>query len=202
MTPKFNECGFKSALSLGCGGRSYLGRLHTCTPYRTTRTAALEEIDRYQQTEDFSSVTNGILLSDDEIRRRYVIKHLLILPGISKQAYKKAFQADILKDYPIIKSWIDKGWLEESHGEIGYDDAGCNGASYDDANCNGASRDDVNCNGAGSYDADCSGANCGNGGRSDRNHDDAGHENISHDYIRLTQEGLGLSDYIGPKLIS
>lgn len=38
--PAFDECGFKSALSLGCGGRSYLGRLHTCTPYRTTRNAA------------------------------------------------------------------------------------------------------------------------------------------------------------------
>ena len=94
MLPKFNECGFKSALSLGCGGRSYLGRLHACTPYRTTRIAALEEIERYQRTEDFSFVTNGILLSDDEIKRRYVIKHLLILPGISKQAYTKAFHTD------------------------------------------------------------------------------------------------------------
>ena len=113
MLPKFNECGFKSALSLGCGGRSYLGRLHACTPYRTTRSAALEEIERYQRTEDFSFVTNGILLSDDEIKRRYVIKHLLILPGISKQAYRKAFQTDLLEDFPIIKDWMDQDWLDE-----------------------------------------------------------------------------------------
>ena len=138
--PEFNECGLKSALSLGCGGRSYLGRLHSCTPYRTTRSAALEEIGRYQRTEDFSFVTNGILLSDDEMKRRYVIKHLLILPGISKQAYRKAFQADLLEDFPIIKNWMDQGWLEEHHG--------------------------------------------------------------GHDYIGLTPEGLGLSDYIGPQLIS
>ena len=140
MLPKFNECGFKSALSLGCGGRSYLGRLHACTPYRTTRRDALKEIECYQRTEDFSFVTNGILLSDDEIKRRYVIKHLLILPGISKQAYRKAFQADLLEDFPIIKDWMDQDWLEE--------------------------------------------------------HDSG------HDYIGLTHEGLGLSDYIGPQLIS
>lgn len=140
MPPKFNECGFKSALSLGCGGRSYLGRLHACTPYRTTRRAALKEIERYQRTEDFSFVTNGILLSDDEIKRRYVIKHLLILPGISKQAYKKAFQADLLEAFPIIKDWMEQGWLEEHYGD--------------------------------------------------------------HDYIGLTSEGLGLSDYIGPQLVS
>ena len=140
MFPKFNECGLKSALSLGCGGRSYLGRLHTCTPYRTTRNAALEEIERYRRTEDFSFVTNGILLSDDEIKRRYVIKHLLILPGISKQAYRKAFHNDLLEDFPIIKDWMDQHWLEK--------------------------------------------------------HD------IGQDYIGLTPEGLGLSDYIGPQLIS
>ena len=139
LLPEFSECGLKSALSLGCGGRSYLGRLHTCTPYRTTRNAAMEEIARYQQTEDFSSVSNGILLSDEELRRRYVIKHLLILPGISRQAYQKAFQADVLEDFPILKDWIRQGWVEER---------------------------------------------------------------CCCDHIGLTTEGLGLSDYIGPQLIS
>ncbi|MDE7186201.1 MAG: radical SAM protein, partial [Lachnospiraceae bacterium] len=138
--PVFSECGLKSALSLGCGGRSYLGRLHFCTPYRTTRDAAIKEIEQYRRTVDFSSVSNGILLSDDELKRRYVIRHLLILPGISKQAYRRAFQADVLEDFPIIRDWIGRGWLEE------------------------------NCHDAG--------------------------------YIGLTQEGLGLSDYIGPQLIS
>ncbi|MCM1539785.1 MAG: STM4012 family radical SAM protein [Blautia sp.] len=137
VSSEFSECGLKSALSLGCGGRSYLGRLHACTPYRTTRTAALEEIQRFQRTEDFSSVTNGILLSDDEIRRRYVIKHLLILPGLLRQAYQRAFGTDVLKDFPVLRDWMECGWLEEKH-----------------------------------------------------------------DYLALTQEGLGLSDYIGPQLIS
>ena len=145
--PEFCECGLKSALSLGCGGRSYLGRLHTCTPYRITRSAALEEIERYQRLEDFSSVTNGILLTEEEVKRRYVIKHLLILPGISEKAYEKAFRSRLREDFPVIADWIRRGWLREAD----------NGGE-------------------------------GRGSQSD--------------CIGLTEEGLGLSDYIGPQLIS
>lgn len=135
--PDFCECGLKSALSFGCGGRSYLGRLHACTPYKTTRTAAMEEIRAFQETGDFLSVKNGILLSEDEWKRRYVIRHLLMLPGISQQAYRSAFGSELSDDFPLIPKWLARGWLRE--------------------------------------DADL---------------------------IGLTEEGLGLSDYIGPQLIS
>ena len=82
-------------------------------------------------------VHHGILLSDDELKRRYVIKHLMIIPGISKNAYKKAFASDLLVDFPIINEWINTGWIDENN-----------------------------------------------------------------DFICLTEIGLSLSDYIGPKLIS
>lgn len=185
--PEFSECGLKSALSLGCGGRSYLGRLHTCTPYRTTRNAALEEIERYQRTEDFSSVSNGILLSDEELKRRYVIKHLLILPGISRQAYKRAFQADVLEDFPIIKDWIGQGWLEERCGNAGCD------ALDRDGRAHGNGNGDV---------LDRAGRNNGNGNGDALDYDGRAYSVNDHNYIGLTTEGLGLSDYIGPQLIS
>lgn len=133
----FSECGFKSTLSLGCGGRTYLGRLHTCTPYKITRCAALEEINNYIQIKDHMIVNHGIILSDEELKRRYVIKHILMIPGISKKAYKKAFDSDLLVDFPIINEWIKSGWIDETQ-----------------------------------------------------------------DFICLSEVGLGLSDYIGPQLIS
>lgn len=139
---EFSECGLKSALSLGCGGRSYLGKLHTCTPYRTKRSEALEEIQAYKCKEEYFSVTNGMILSEDEMKRRYVIKHLLMLPGISTQAYKQTFGKEAWEDFPILKKWIEQGWLQQTGGGVG------------------------------------------------------------PDYIGLTTEGLGLSDYIGPQLIS
>lgn len=133
----FQECGFTGALALGCGGRSYLGRLHICTPYRTTRKGIMEEIERYLAREDFFAAADGIVLSDEELKRRYVIKHLLIRPGISKGAYRRDFGADAAADFPVFRMWTERGWLE-----------------------------------------------------------DAG------EFLALTEEGLGLSDYLGPQLIS
>ena len=76
------------------------------------------------------------------MKRRYVIKHLLMLPGISTQAYKQTFGKEAWEDFPILKKWIEQGWLQQTGGGVG------------------------------------------------------------PDYIGLTTEGLGLSDYIGPQLIS
>ena len=198
---EFSECGLKSALSLGCGGRSYLGRLHTCTPYRTNRNAALKEIQEYQRKEDFFSVTNGILLSEDEIKRRYVIKHLLFLPGISAQAYKQAFQKDIWEDFPVLRQWVEQGWLQENHG-------GFEHGAMDHNVSNGTAPDN-------------SGMRLGCMEHTSEPLELP--EYIGHtseplelpeyigltteplelpEYIGLTTEGLGLSDYIGPQLIS
>ena len=151
LQAEFRECGFTGALSLGCGGRSYLGRLHTCTPYRTTRQGALEEIEAYLEREDFLTVTNGILLSDTEIRRRYVIKHLLIRPGIAKKAYRQIFGNEVTEDFPILRNWMASGWLEEKRYQGNGEGTGCQEDS---------------------------------------------------EFLSLTEEGLGLSDYIGPQLIS
>lgn len=126
----FCECGFKSTLSLGCGGRTYLGKLHTCTPYKITRCAALKEIDNYIQTDNHMIVNHGILLSDEEVKRRYVIKHLLILPGISKKAYKKAFNSNLLMDFPIISEWIKSGWIDETQDFIGLSEVGLGLSDY------------------------------------------------------------------------
>lgn len=144
------ECGLTGALSLGCGGRSYLGRLHTCTPYQITRREVLEEIAGFGQQEDFLAVSHGIELSEEEMRRRYVIKHVLIHPGISGKAYRRAFGRELMVDFPILGEWLERGWLREE-------------------NWSGEEKAVV---------------------------EDAG------DLLCLTEEGLALSDYIGPMLIS
>ncbi len=144
------ECGLTGALSLGCGGRSYLGRLHACTPYQITRREALEEIAGFGQQEDFLAVRHGILLSEEERRRRYVIKHVLIRPGISRDAYRRAFGRELMVDFPILGEWLERGWLRKE-------------------NRSGEGKAVVG---------------------------EAG------DLLYLTEEGLALSDYIGPMLIS
>lgn len=136
----FSECGFGTSLALGCGGRSYVGGLHFCTPYAVTRQDCLKELAAYENTRDFTAVTHGIVLSRDEQKRRYVIRHLLIRPGLDTVRYKAHFGTDALKDFPLLSEWIRMGYLVREK------------------------RETV--------------------------------------WLTPTDEGLGLSDYLGPRLIS
>lgn len=121
---EFSECGFKTSLALGCGGRSYLGNLHFCTPYAITQDTCLKQLKEFEHTEDFSVISHGILLSNEEMRRRYVIRHLLIRPGIPLNQYQTCFGSRAMEDFPVLKKWVDQGFLriEQSHEKTGSED--------------------------------------------------------------------------------
>lgn len=137
----FSDCGFGTSLALGCGGRSYLGNLHFCTPYAITRQDCIRELEKFEAVRDFTVISHGIFLSKEEEKRRYVIRHLLIWPGLPINRYRKCFGTEVLQDFPLIFSWQERGFVKRET-------------------------------------------------KSDE------------EYLTLTQEGLGLSDYLGPQLIS
>ncbi len=105
----FSECGFGASLALGCGGRSYLGNLHFCTPYAITSRECLRQLQSYLGTEDFSQITHGMLLSAEEMKRRYAIRHLLIRPGLNIRRYQETFGSDAALDFPILLDWVSQG---------------------------------------------------------------------------------------------
>lgn len=133
---EYSECGFGTSLALGCGGRSYLGNLHFCSPYAITKEGCLAGLGEYERTKDFSAIKHGILLSEEEVKRRYVIRHLLICPGLGLTQYREAFGSHAMEDFPVLRDWADKGYVRQG------------------------------------------------------------------EYLSLTEEGLSLSDYLGPQLIS
>lgn len=138
---EFFDCGSGTSLALGCGGRSYLGNLHFCTPYAVDREACLRRLAEYENTRDYTEITHGILLSEEEEKRRYVIRHLLIRPGIEMHLYQERFKKNVLEDFPLLQDWQEQGLIE------------------------------VQCGG-------------------------------QEEFLVLTEKGLGLSDYLGPELIS
>ncbi len=105
----FQECGFGTSLALGCGGRSYLGNLHFCTPYAITREESLRQIEAFEHTSDFSGITHGILLSGEEMKRRYLIRHLLICPGLDRERYEQQFKSRVSEDFPVLTDWMGEG---------------------------------------------------------------------------------------------
>lgn len=138
---EFSECGYGTSLALGCGGRSYLGKLHFCTPYAVDREGCLKRLEEYEDTEDYTRITHGILLSEEELKRRYVIRHLFIRPGLDLRSYEGHFGGNVMEDFPLLRCWMEHGYVELQG--IG-----------------------------------------------------------QKEFLALTQEGLGLSDYLGPELIS
>lgn len=133
---KFSDCGFGTSLALGCGGRSYLGKLHFCSPYAITQESGLALLREFEQEEDYTTVRHGILLSEKEEKRRYLIRHLLIYPGLDEREYQRHFNSQVREDFPVLVDWLEKGYL------------------------------------------------------------------CSSQYLSLSELGLGLSDYLGPQLIS
>lgn len=135
----WSGCGFcEHTLSIGCGGRSYIDELHFCTAYGVSPSGCRAILQDYLQKRDHQAITHGYLLSDDERKRRFILKNLLYVQGLPAAAYEAQFGSAPLADYPLLIQWIEAGF-----------------AAWDGA---------------------------GN--------------------LRLTQEGLDLSDYLGPQLIS
>lgn len=109
----FRECGYGNTLSLGCGGRSYLGNLHACAPFAVRPAECRRRIQEFLDTEDYLAVPYGFILSEDEEKRRYSIKHLLFGTGISLNAYRKKFGTEPETDFPFLEDWKKQGFAKE-----------------------------------------------------------------------------------------
>lgn len=127
---KYVSCGFENTLSIGCGGRSYIDRLHFCTPYAVEKSCCVRKLDEYIKKNDYLNVTNGIILSDEEMKRRYVIKNILFATGVSLSGYRSLFASSLLEDFPFINEWAACGFAEVTGDNIRLTDKGI---SYSDA---------------------------------------------------------------------
>ena len=127
----FSECGFGTSIGLGCGGRSYLGKLHFCSPYAITRSDCLARLKDYENTADFMEITHGIILSEEEVKRRYVIRHLLIRPGLELERYQELFDEDVFEAFSLLRAWIEQGYaVLEENGFLSLTEAGLGVSDY------------------------------------------------------------------------
>lgn len=123
-------CGFTNTISLGCGGRSYVGNLHYCTPYAVGQEACRKQLTNYLEQQDFLNVYHGYLLNQDEIKRRYVIKHLLYDKGICRRDYQEHFGREVERDFPILIDWREKQLVEQGKEWISLTEEGMDWSDY------------------------------------------------------------------------
>ena len=111
------NCGFEDVLSLGCGGRSYFENLHFCEKYVSEKKSCESEYEKYLKKDDFTSDISYYILDDDEMKRRYVIKNLLYISGLSISDYYRHFASDLESDFSIITNLLKEGYAQK-HDDI------------------------------------------------------------------------------------
>lgn len=89
-------------VGLACGARSYTRGLHYSSEFAVSPGAVRELIDAYIARTDhsFGHVDHGILIDDEDQRRRYVILSLLLSEGLDLDAYRSRFGSDVFGDLP------------------------------------------------------------------------------------------------------
>ena len=106
----FSECGFGTSIGLGCGGRSYLGKLHFCSPYAITRSDCLARLKDYENTADFMEITHGIILSEEGDQKALCHSTFTDSPRTGAGAVSGAFGEDVLDAFSLLRAWIEQGY--------------------------------------------------------------------------------------------
>jgi oxygen-independent coproporphyrinogen III oxidase len=119
-------CQRDGMVGLGCGGRSYTQRLHYASRFAVTQPGIRAIIHDWmaQSESDFAVATQGIWLSAEEQRRRFVILSVLHSSGLNQRQYESRFQSSLLDDVPELLGLQERGWVEAREGHWRLTDAG------------------------------------------------------------------------------
>ncbi len=129
-TSGLSGCGFDNTISIGCGGRTYIDELHFCMPYGVRQNQCRKILDQYIKTADHTVIHHGFILSEEEQRRRFVIKNILFQCGLSKVDYRKYFRSEPERDFPELADWIQKGYAYEDGEKIWLTEKGFSLSDY------------------------------------------------------------------------
>ena len=84
----------------------------------------MAQLKYFEDADDFTKITHGILLSEEEQKRRHVIRHLLIRPGLLLSEYQEHFRTNALSDFPVLKEWEEKGYVCQENGYLALTESG------------------------------------------------------------------------------
>lgn len=110
-------CQEEGMVGLGCGARSYTSQVHYASRYAVDRRKTASIIADYVSADRHDTVDYGYVLSDDELRRRFVLKAMLHAEGLLLPAYTERFEgASVIADFPEL-GWLETCGLAERRGE-------------------------------------------------------------------------------------
>jgi coproporphyrinogen III oxidase-like Fe-S oxidoreductase len=110
-------CQSDGMVGLGCGARSYTAGLHYSFEYAVGARPTRGIIEEYVRSSAFDVARVGVMLDDDERRRRHLIQSLLQTSGLVRTDYRQRFGTDPAADFATeLARLADRGWLDS--GEV------------------------------------------------------------------------------------
>lgn len=110
-------CQEDGMVGLGAGARSYTRRVHFSTEYAVGQTGVREIISDFNRRADdeLAQVNYGCVLTEEEQKRRYIIKSLLRIDGLDFDDYRSYFGGEALDDFPQLKELqnLELGAIED-----------------------------------------------------------------------------------------
>lgn len=124
------SCQEEGMVGLGCGARSYTRAVHYSSRYGVSRKATESIIADYVATTSYNKANYGIVLDLEDQKRRFILKALLHIEGLTLAHYIDRFHASPLEDHPELALLIEARFAVVEHGVL---QLTAEGMSYSDS---------------------------------------------------------------------
>jgi len=96
------SCQEDGMIGLGVNARSYTRDVHYATEYAVGKASVAAIVDAYvsKPRAGFAAAGHGIRLTEDDRRRRYLIKSILKAEGLERMHYREVFGTGAEQDFP------------------------------------------------------------------------------------------------------
>jgi oxygen-independent coproporphyrinogen-3 oxidase len=96
-------------IGIGWGSQSYTKKVHYSEPYAISQAEIDQIILNYtnKNQSDFANISYGIELSEEDKRRRFILKSLLKVKGLDIDSYRREFNENPQIDFPELLKLLD-----------------------------------------------------------------------------------------------
>ena len=114
------SCQEDGMIGLGTNARSYTTDVHYSTEYAVSKPNVAAIINDYvaKQSGDFMTANYGIRLSEDDRKRRYLIKSLLKAQGLDGGHYQAIYGSDVYADFPELQILLELNLAQKGGGRM------------------------------------------------------------------------------------
>ena len=109
IDPHEFSCNSDDMIGLGCGSRSHTKYIHYSEPYAISQSEVHQIIQNYidKNPSDFTTISYGIELSEEDRRRRFILKSLLKVKGLDTDSYRREFREEPQIDFPELLELLE-----------------------------------------------------------------------------------------------